>query len=54
MKIQVLVDHLEHDGKRVEQGAVIEVAKAQAEALFALGVARPAEDEAKRGKQPIE
>lgn len=54
MKIQVLVDHLEHDGKRVKQGVVIDVPNAQADALIALGVARRATEEdagAKRGKR---
>lgn len=48
MKIQVMVDHLEHDGRRVDQGAVIDVADAQADALIAIGVARRVEDEPKR------
>jgi hypothetical protein len=53
MKIMVLVDHLEHDGKRIEQGAVIDVAAPQAEALIAIGIARRADDatEPKRGKK---
>lgn len=50
MKIQVLVDHLEHNGKRLEPGAVIDLPDEQARALIALGVARPVESKgAKKG-----
>lgn len=52
MKVQILVDHLEHDGKRIEQGAVIDIPPAQADALMAIGAAQPAaEPERKAGKK---
>lgn len=51
MKIQILVDHLEHNGKRIEQGEIIEVSEPQANALIAIGVARKVDGEAKRGKK---
>jgi hypothetical protein len=52
MKIRVLVDHLEHDGRRIEQGAILDLPAPHAEALVALGVAQPhAEAEAKRPKK---
>lgn len=51
MKIQVLVDHLEHNGRRIEQGEIIEVSEPQANALIALGVARRAEGDLRHGKK---
>ncbi|HXF66209.1 MAG TPA: hypothetical protein VNK67_05855 [Burkholderiales bacterium] len=55
MRVQVLVDHLEHDGKRVKQGVVIDVSESAANALIALGVAhrvgedKPEEHKRKKG-----
>jgi hypothetical protein len=51
MKVKVLVDHLEHDGKRVERGAILEVIQSQAEDLIAIGAVAAVEEEAKRGKK---
>ncbi|HWO57680.1 MAG TPA: hypothetical protein VNN55_08960 [bacterium] len=43
MKVEVLIDSLDHDGRRLAPGEVIEVE--HPEALLALGAVRPAAEE---------
>lgn len=55
MRVEILIDHLVHDGHRIAQGAVLDLDDAAAAALIALGAARaeaPVEPTRKRGKQP--
>lgn len=42
MRVEVLIEHLVHDGRRLAPGAVLDLDEAAAEALVALGAAREA------------
>jgi hypothetical protein len=58
MRVEVLIEHLAHDGRRVAAGEQLDLSREQAEPLLALGAVREAIAEAsqepprRRGKQP--
>jgi hypothetical protein len=40
VRVEILVDHLIHDGERIAQGAVLDLEAAAAATLVAIGAAR--------------